>query len=309
MNSRAFSGGRCFYRLHDLVTLGGAFLCLGLGVGVGQGPAWAAAGAGAVYYVATNGNDQWSGRLAAPNGEKTDGPFATVVRARDAVRELKGRLGGAAAQAATVYLREGVYFLKEPLVFSPGDSGTAAAPVTFAAHGNEKPVLSGGRRVTGWKPTTVNGRQVWAVDLESVRAGEWFFRQLWVNGQRRVRARHPNKGYLAVEEIPDAKAEAPWAEGQSRFRFKAGDLQAWPTVNQAEVRVMNRWVESHLPVVSVDEAERTVMFSKRSVFKLEPGDLYYIEHALGVAGSRPGNGIWIAAQRPALLPAVAGRET
>jgi hypothetical protein len=34
-----------------------------------------------VFYVATNGNDAWSGRLAEPNAGKTDGPFATLERA------------------------------------------------------------------------------------------------------------------------------------------------------------------------------------------------------------------------------------
>lgn len=47
--------------------------------------------AGATLYVATNGNDDWSGKLAEPNVAKTDGPFATLERARDAVRELKGK--------------------------------------------------------------------------------------------------------------------------------------------------------------------------------------------------------------------------
>src|SRR5437899_1720023 len=35
-------------------------------------------------YVATNGNDGWSGRLAAPSNRRTDGPFATLARACDA---------------------------------------------------------------------------------------------------------------------------------------------------------------------------------------------------------------------------------
>ena len=42
------------------------------------------------FYVATDGNDAWSGTLASPNAEKSDGPFATLQRARDAVR-AKGR--------------------------------------------------------------------------------------------------------------------------------------------------------------------------------------------------------------------------
>ncbi|MBN2307342.1 MAG: hypothetical protein JXR94_00125, partial [Candidatus Hydrogenedentes bacterium] len=41
------------------------------------------------FYVATNGNDAWSGTLAEPNAEASDGPFATLERARDAIRSLK----------------------------------------------------------------------------------------------------------------------------------------------------------------------------------------------------------------------------
>ena len=39
------------------------------------------------WYVAKNGDDRWSGKLAAPNAEMTDGPFETVYKARNAVRE------------------------------------------------------------------------------------------------------------------------------------------------------------------------------------------------------------------------------
>ena len=55
----------------------------------GRGLKSSEAGAGATFYVATNGNDGWSGKLLEPNALKTDGPFATLGRARDAVREWK----------------------------------------------------------------------------------------------------------------------------------------------------------------------------------------------------------------------------
>ena len=38
------------------------------------------------FYVATNGNDTWTGTLAAPNGSNTDGPSATVTSASRAPR-------------------------------------------------------------------------------------------------------------------------------------------------------------------------------------------------------------------------------
>ena len=45
----------------------------------------------ATFFIATDGNDGWSGTLGEPNAGRTNGPFATPVRARDAVREMKRR--------------------------------------------------------------------------------------------------------------------------------------------------------------------------------------------------------------------------
>ena len=43
--------------------------------------------AGLKLYVSTVGNNSWSGKLIQPNLEKTDGPFATLEGARDAIRK------------------------------------------------------------------------------------------------------------------------------------------------------------------------------------------------------------------------------
>ena len=95
---------------------------------VGAAGAIAAAEArqgGAVFHVAPNGNDQWSGAPAEPNAAKTDGPFATLARARDAVRAWKGQQGGSLKAPVTVFLRGGTYFLKEALALTPQDSGSS----------------------------------------------------------------------------------------------------------------------------------------------------------------------------------------
>ena len=224
------------------------------------------------FFVATNGNDRWSGKLDLPNREKNDGPFATLPRALEAARQLREQPGRGANGSVTVLVRTGVYFLSRPLILTPEDSD-----MVLAAYPNEVPVLSGGRRITGWKEVTVKGRKLWATCIPGVRNGEWYFRQLWVNGRRAVRARHPNQGYFNVAELPDEKPDG--MQGQTRFRFHEGDLRVWPSVTNAEVVAMTLWVESRLPVISVDEKERIVAFSKRSVFELQPGDLYYAEGA------------------------------
>ena len=48
-----------------------------------------AAETSADFYVATDGSDGWSGEYPEPNAQRTDGPFASLERARDAVREHK----------------------------------------------------------------------------------------------------------------------------------------------------------------------------------------------------------------------------
>ena len=47
------------------------------------------AGAEITFFVSEDGNDSWSGKLDSPNSDKTDGPFATITAARDAIREMK----------------------------------------------------------------------------------------------------------------------------------------------------------------------------------------------------------------------------
>jgi len=229
-------------------------------------------GPGSLFlFVATNGNDHWSGTLPAPKPDGTDGPYATPARALTAARALKPQ--GAAERQVTVWFRAGSYFLDQPLVLKPEDSG-----LVLAAYPGESPVLSGGRPITGWRARSLDGKPLWAAALPAARDGKWLFRELWVNGRRALRARHPANGYLAVAELPDRASN--WAQGNRRFRFHAGDLKAWNTVTNAEVVVMTKWVESRLPILEVDENERLVRFAKRSVFALEPGDLYYAEGAL-----------------------------
>ncbi len=65
------------------------------------------------FYVAPGGNDAWSGKTAAREGGRTNGPFATLLRARDAIRELKRSQGGVLRQPVTVMVRGGTYFLRQ----------------------------------------------------------------------------------------------------------------------------------------------------------------------------------------------------
>ncbi len=192
---------------------------------------------GEVLYVSPAGNDAWSGKLAEPNSAKTDGPFATLVRARDAIRSMQ--TSKPLPQPVTVYLRGGVYALSAPLVFLPGDSGTVKCPITYAAYPGEKVVLSGGRAITGWKKAAQGGQEnpLWTAEVPGVKEGEWYFHQLFVNGQRRQRARSPNTGFF--------HAEGQFLAGNpARFKFHPGDIHAvWAEQGDVEVVGLEKWAE------------------------------------------------------------------
>ena len=103
------------------------------------------------FYVATSGNDAWSGKLAQPNAAQSDGPFATIERARDAVRVMK-RSGGLPQGGIAVEILEGRYELSKPVELTSEDSGTPEAPIVYRARPGAVVRISGGRVVAGWKP-------------------------------------------------------------------------------------------------------------------------------------------------------------
>src|SRR5437879_726141 len=75
-----------------------------------------------IFFVATNGNDAWSGKQPARDQNKSDGPFATLPRALRGVHDLRASVAAEKSRPTTIFIREGSYFLREPLVLTPGDS-------------------------------------------------------------------------------------------------------------------------------------------------------------------------------------------
>ena len=227
-------------------------------------------------YVATTGNDTWSGRLSAPNADRTDGPLATLTGARDAIRKIRDQRSEI-RNSITVHVRGGVYRLDAPFVLEPPDSG-----VTFAAYQKEKPVFSGGRVMTGFRR---NGK-LWEMEIPEVKAGQWYFRQLFVNGQRRQRARSPNTGYHRIaSQLPGPRDAHGKEIARDKFVFKPGDIQPWARLGDVNVVLMHSWETSIHPLKSVDTASNVVTFAAPlkewwCIGYWEKNARYYVENAL-----------------------------
>ena len=92
---------------------------------------------GLILFVASDGDDNWSGRMAMPNKAKNDGPFATLEKARDEIRKLR-QSGQMPPGGITVEIRGGVYYLDKPFELGEADSGNENSPVVYRSRTAKK---------------------------------------------------------------------------------------------------------------------------------------------------------------------------
>lgn len=248
-----------------------------------------------VLYVSTDGCDEWSGRLAQPDQSGTDGPFATIKAAQQAVRRMRGRRKQL-LQSIRVVLRGGTYFLERELTFTPRDGGwfypdktlwppstKPGCSVTYTAYEDEHPVISGGRRINNFKSEKLNGRTVWVADLPAVKRGTWTFTQLWVNGRRAKRPRLPKNGFYRIEKLVNADLKGDYAQGQDRFVFRKKDIHRWRNINDVQFVALHFWIETRRRFKHIDYDNQIAQLDYPSCMKLTDdytgqGAIYYVDN-------------------------------
>ncbi len=258
--------------------LGVLLLSLAFALSASQSPA-------ITFYVAPDGNDAWSGLLARPNAEKTDGPVASLAGARDAVRWIRAM--ASQREPTRVVIAEGTYWIGEPVAFGPEDRGTAEAPMVYEAAPGATVVISGGRRIGGFQPAA-NG--VWKTKVPEVAAGKWSFEQLYVNGRRAVRARTPNEFYCYVRGKVEAavdpatgKIEAmpnrAFVAAPNDFAVLAGVPKE--RLSDATIMLYHSWETSRHRVAALDPKSRTVILTGNAPWAMlawGPSQRYHIEN-------------------------------
>ncbi len=195
------------------------------GVTLGVFAALAASAQAGTLYVSPEGRTGAAGTL--------DRPLPSIAAARDAIRAA--RKAGASGPE-TVLLRGGTYFLPETFILTPEDSD-----VTYAAYANERPILSGGRQISGWKKGTGN---IWSAPVDRE------FRQLFVNGRRATRARTPNDGFYRIDG--PSSQDKPFL-----LKYRGDDIRTEWAGSGAEVVTLLAWAELRSPIVEVNPATHT----------------------------------------------------
>lgn len=190
---------------------------------------------GADLFVSPSGDDNNPGTQARP--------IQTLQHARDLVRGMNQHMTG----DITVWLNGGTYRLNEPLALDARDSGMDGHNIIYAARAGQKPVISGGVPVTGWKLVDAK-KNLWSAPAPAALKNT---RQLYVNGARayRTQGRPPVKltetktGYTASSD-----EMAGWRNPSDIEFVYTGGNSIWSERSWG----LGPWTEPRCPVASIE---------------------------------------------------------
>ena len=174
-------------------------------------------------------------------------PKATLTSALRQAREWRRTEDNRIQGGITIYMEGGTYAFYEPVFIRPEDSGTKESPTIIRSVGDEKVILSGGISINGWKKQG----KVWVADVPVFNGRPLDFRQLWVNGEKAVRARDV-EDYEKMNRIcsVDEKNEILYVPAVSICRLidNKGNLKA----KYAELVLHQMWCVANLRIRSVE---------------------------------------------------------
>lgn len=265
----------------------------------------------AAFYVAPAGDDANAGTY--------EDPFATLERARDAVRKLKQEEGFPEG-GVTVYLRGGQYTRRTTFRLGPEDSGNPGAPVKYSAYKGEEISLMGGVELdtSGFKPVidkAILNRlpeksrgEVYQMDLsdKDVDYGKlpftghslahlpWLPRrdpapELLFNGDVMTLARWPNDGFARIGSVITEGTlpqddDAPKTEDYSGavFEYTGDRPERWTEAEDVWLFGYwgKNWSDQTIQLEQIDPDRGTIITREPSAYGVQEGQRYYAYNLL-----------------------------
>ncbi|MFI4911884.1 MAG: right-handed parallel beta-helix repeat-containing protein [Sedimentisphaeraceae bacterium JB056] len=211
------------------------------------------------YYVSPDGSDNNSGT--------SDMPFATLQRARDAVRYSREN---DPSRNITVWLMSGQYNLTKSLELGIADSGTGPYRVTYSSAPGHKASVNSDVSIIDWQPLAVSEQpeglpesasgNLWVADLPQ-QAGD--FKILYDGDNELPRAQAP--GFIPLDVDDDHKSK-------TRLYCPQGVLSDWDNIEDVElvIRADVPYSMQILPVKSVDTSSNVLTTLYPATYYLLP---------------------------------------
>jgi hypothetical protein len=241
MNKVPFVKRLCCNRRFQSLLIPAVELCI-LGLWTG-GFSGAIAAIQATYYVSPSGSDANAGTFEAP--------FRTITKARDVVQTVNKNMTG----DIVVYLRGGTYTIDSTIHIGTACSGSNGHTVKFVNYAGETPVLSGGQAVTGWTLSDA------AKNIYQANGVSFDFRQLYVNGEKAVRARTPN---LLSGNKPNWYRLTGVDQNAKNVQVENAKIANWNNFKRVEMQLILCWGDNTLRLDSYTTSGSTAYIKLQS---------------------------------------------
>lgn len=222
-----------------------------------------------IYYVSEKGNDDFSGRLDSPNFSRNDGPFRTIEKAKQVVRE-KIRWG--MNSEITIIIRGGEYCIDSTLEFNHEDSGRNGFSVIYKSYPNEEVILNGGYYIKEWEKYKGN--------IYKTNVGRNVFSTMYENDKRVVKARYPNEGYKSVNKLVEYNPNL-------MFNFIKDDIPPTSIIQDIEVCIWPggpkgewSWIIENKSVKEIDYSNGIITLNEGTTYEIGKGSRYYVQGVL-----------------------------
>jgi len=233
---------------------------------------------GLKLYVSPSGNDAWSGKLIRPNKDKSDGPFATLEGARDAIRLLK-ETKTLPEKNLIVEIQGGVYELQQSLKLEPIDGGAdSLSRIIYLGKKGSEVRLTGGKYLTKWEIVTDNDvlekfspemrKKIYQTNLPAAGINDFGSpagggMELFFNDKPMWISRYPNRGFVKITGIlNEDPVDIRGTKGDKSGKFKYDDqrISMWKKEKDAWVHGywFWDWSEQRHKIAEIDTDKKII---------------------------------------------------
>jgi hypothetical protein len=232
------------------------------------------------FYVSPSGSDSLNGLSPRANYWTKTGPFKTLVRARNAIRQLKA--AGKFNEGITVHVGKGTYQLQAPLELNDSDSGFPGQEITWEGE-------KGATFITGainlncqpYDPQTpgkvlscsVNNDILSNIKAESLKriAGNAPVFELFVDGTKMQLARWPDSDWAHIRLPLTDKTSFTVFEKMPQF---TGDL------SNAQIHTLagSDYYDQYVGVSKINFENNQIDLASETTQNISSGRLFYLEN-------------------------------
>jgi hypothetical protein len=233
------------------------------------------------FYVSPSGSNVLDGLSPTLNYSTKTGPFKTLTRAQQAIRDLKA--AGKFNEAITVHIGKGSYQLSTALEFNDRDSGLPGQEIIWQGEKGAT-ILSGGILlkscqqfdaanpdkilscpVSNWILASING------ETNTRMLGNTPVYEIFVNEHRMHPARWPDRDWAHIRMPLDPKTRFSVFEEMPQFTGKLSK-------GQVHIFAGNDTFDQYVGVSTVDLANNQIKLSSETQDKLASGRRFYLQN-------------------------------